>query len=296
MDGFGFDALTRRLAGASSRRQLMRTFAGAVGAGLLARGAETARPAGAADACGSADLRECIRHAAEYRAYYTKTVCDSFRRTHAGRGGHAAYAGCVIQAARTERWLIEHCRKTGGCEQGRSCCGGACIDTGSDAANCGACGQACGGGQICVFGACECPDGLTLCDGACVDTFSDSNNCRVCGVVCGECDTCQHGYCLPQTCDGDGTCCQSACYPPCPGSQYRDPASCGCTCLNGEEPCGDFCCGVGKSCCPDKLAGKACRDTDPACGGCRFSCGDLCCELDERCRRNADYSYQCVGD
>lgn len=38
------------------------------------------------------------------------------------------------------------------------CCDGQCLNTGSDRANCGQCGKACGIGQICHLGQCVCND------------------------------------------------------------------------------------------------------------------------------------------
>ena len=43
------------------------------------------------------------------------------------------------------------------CAQGQVVCGGVCVDTQSDDANCGSCGNACGGGSTCSNGACELP-------------------------------------------------------------------------------------------------------------------------------------------
>ena len=42
------------------------------------------------------------------------------------------------------------------CPGGGDLCGTACVDTASDAANCGGCGAACGAGEGCVSGVCQC--------------------------------------------------------------------------------------------------------------------------------------------
>ncbi len=57
-------------------------------------------------------------------------------------------------------------------------------DLNADAANCGACGRACGAGVRCVAGACGCPPGKTDCNGECVDLKSDDKNCSACGRAC----------------------------------------------------------------------------------------------------------------
>ena len=43
----------------------------------------------------------------------------------------------------------------GVCTGGRTACGSACVDTASDRANCGACGNACVTGRSCIEGACD---------------------------------------------------------------------------------------------------------------------------------------------
>ena len=70
-----------------------------------------------------------------------------------------------------------------GCPSGTDACPGGCFDLRSDAANCGACGQTCIGGE-CRKTACRCPAGTRLCGGACLPTDADLANCGGCGVVC----------------------------------------------------------------------------------------------------------------
>jgi hypothetical protein len=67
-----------------------------------------------------------------------------------------------------------------------SFCGGQCIPTSSDPANCGACGTTCTGGTACSGGVCSstCMAGLTACNGACVDLGSSDDDCGACGNKC----------------------------------------------------------------------------------------------------------------
>lgn len=45
------------------------------------------------------------------------------------------------------------------CAEGQLDCGGVCIDTCCDNANCGGCGIVCTSGQTCFEGVCDCPSG-----------------------------------------------------------------------------------------------------------------------------------------
>ncbi len=86
----------------------------------------------------------------------------------------------------------------------------ACVDTMSDARNCGGCGTVCGSNASCVSGICECNAGATLCGKTCVDTTSDARNCRDCGRTCGPDQTCTASECVPAVscagCVQDGIC------------------------------------------------------------------------------------------
>jgi hypothetical protein len=133
------------------------------------------------------------------------------------------------------------CRRSGG--RG-TCCGGSCVDLGSDQSNCSACGYACtfycdpegcgalstpceGGcpdGSACYAGGCapsSCTgknDGsacvaengglLVCCGGSCSDTSSDGRNCGGCGLSCVYPDQCILGTCgLLVACQGNGDRC-----------------------------------------------------------------------------------------
>src|SRR6516162_4858975 len=59
-------------------------------------------------------------------------------------------------------------------------CPGACVDTSTDAANCGGCGHVCGAAQTCRSGTCSCPNGQLACGRSCVDAATDATNCGGC--------------------------------------------------------------------------------------------------------------------
>src|SRR5262249_11329982 len=63
-------------------------------------------------------------------------------------------------------------------------CGGICVDTLTNVANCNGCGNACAVGGVCQSGSCGCPGSETECGGKCVDTASDDQNWGGCGTVC----------------------------------------------------------------------------------------------------------------
>ncbi len=92
-----------------------------------------------------------------------------------------------------------------GCPIGETECAGQCVDTDSDNANCGACGNVCDVLLQCITGVCSCPGGLELCSGQCIDVSGgDPDNCGGCGIACGLGETCVSGSCqCPYTtCDG----------------------------------------------------------------------------------------------
>jgi hypothetical protein len=69
-------------------------------------------------------------------------------------------------------------------------CSGVCVDTRTDVSHCGACGNACTGGRVCVAGACVCRAGRSDCSGVCLATGAACSAgvgaCMRAGTV--ECD------------------------------------------------------------------------------------------------------------
>mgnify|MGYP001585143903 CR=1 FL=1 len=84
-----------------------------------------------------------------------------------------------------------------GCPGGTVLCGGACVNTSSDHANCGGCGNACDRFEVCYGGTCmlECPSGLSDCSGDCVDIETDRMHCGSCEKACGTDVPCIDGVC-----------------------------------------------------------------------------------------------------
>lgn len=84
-------------------------------------------------------------------------------------------------------------------------CGGACVNTQTNATHCGGCDIVCGAGESCVGGVCECTAGST-CDGACVDLNTDSSHCGACGVSCATNAICVAAQCRCPGGNGDRGC------------------------------------------------------------------------------------------
>jgi hypothetical protein len=66
----------------------------------------------------------------------------------------------------------------------------------TDAANCGACGNACALNEVCNAGVCACPADATVCSGVCTLNQTDVNNCGACGNVCPAGKSCANGVCI----------------------------------------------------------------------------------------------------
>jgi hypothetical protein len=87
------------------------------------------------------------------------------------------------------------------CTGSRVRCGNQCVDTKTDAANCGQCGNACTSGSgataTCSNSTCSvaCNGGLSTCGGACVDTQTNDAHCGKCDKPCGNKKKCVNGRC-----------------------------------------------------------------------------------------------------
>ncbi|MFN8663415.1 MAG: hypothetical protein U0075_16110 [Thermomicrobiales bacterium] len=131
------------------------------------------------------------------------------------------------------------------CKGGTTKCGKQCFNLQSDNLNCGACGNACSGGQSCSGGACTCPASQTFLAGACIPRFG----CTL------DLDTCTFGKkaCPEFTNESDARCYVSSDGEPFCGTNFTcDAVAPGGTCPTvGSEartfiPC-SLCVGTGET-------------------------------------------------
>jgi len=157
---------------------------------------------------------------------------------------------------------------TNACGNGSTLCGGTCVSTQNDNANCGACGTACTSGQVCSQGKCaaSCGGGTKLCGSTCADTKNDPQNCGGCGTKCGAGEVCSNGAC-GSTCSSGQTFCGGDGGSPYCANTKTDNANCG---------------GCGTTC----GAGQVCND-----GSCTNSCGGDDAGTDTLCTPEAGAPY-----
>jgi hypothetical protein len=106
------------------------------------------------------------------------------------------------------------------CTDGTTECGGVCVDTSSDAQNCGSCGRACSAPK----------DGTTTCEASqCVSHCASGRH--LCGATCAS----DHDV---ATCGASCT----PCSPPANATATCDGTQCGFTCNSGYVPCDQGCC------------------------------------------------------
>jgi hypothetical protein len=84
------------------------------------------------------------------------------------------------------------------CTPPLSLCSGGCVNTQSNNANCGTCGNVCPAtAPLCSAGMClaSCGTGLTPCNGSCANLMTETANCGSCGNACAPGQSCTAGVC-----------------------------------------------------------------------------------------------------
>lgn len=112
--------------------------------------------------------------------------------------------GCGYKCGPLVACVNSICTPLGTADAGPACptapyvtpCGGSCVDTTTDHANCGTCFHSCAVDQSCVASACECPGSESFCSSKCTDTMTDSANCGACGAACMTHEVCSGGGCV----------------------------------------------------------------------------------------------------
>jgi hypothetical protein len=175
---------------------------------------------------------------------------------------------CPSGQACSDDTCVPSCDVTHPCTGGTQCCGGACVDVQTSAANCGACGSKCAppnASGTCKSGTCaigDCVDGFADCDGKVAtgceaSVAADPLNCGKCGAKC-------------SSVHGTATCVAS---------------TCSVTCDLGYADC-------------DHDASNGC-ETDLAhdpknCGACGASPAEICNGKDDNCNGLVDETFACV--
>lgn len=191
MDGDRFDAVTKALAGASTRRGALRLLAGGALAGALARldpGGAAAQDVGAAHCVPNGTICTGRKRLGTRHRHSCRDCCSGFTRVGAGAARRCS------------------CRPDGVSCGGSAakCCSGVCGADGT----CGDPGAACRAGEQCSGGRC-CPTGSGACPGnpvGCLSPETCSNGGPVCcselgqgaAILCGTPEgQCPEGYAPP---------------------------------------------------------------------------------------------------
>ncbi len=249
-----FDAWTRALGAATSRRQVLKGVLGGVLAAVVGRSVE---PAVVDAAPGSGcSVRACERKVSQFFTTCVEgcAVSGALRRTRDPRIKAYCRSNCYLAS----KALSEQCQHNGGCfGNDGTCCTDQCVDLDTDPNNCGGCGHACPEGHACVDGQCQCEDDQAYCGNQCVYTQTDNNNCGACGHTCTGCETCLGGECQPLNCGSGQVCCQHLCIPACQGGP-PDPNTCLCDVCDGQA--NGLSCGPEQVCCNQHCMSEACPD------------------------------------
>ena len=148
--------------------------------------------------------------------------------------GSDAPASCTPACTNGSTCVAGVCRCGAGmCAGASTCCGTACVDTQTNAANCGSCGMVCPTGRACTAGSCavmcsvSCPAGTTCSGALCLcGTGPGARACAggesCCGGACARTDTSANCGACGRTCAGSEECCGGTCR-----NTNADRANCG---------------------------------------------------------------------
>jgi hypothetical protein len=257
MNASRFDRLARHLADSTTRRVAVIGFGGGLLAPLISDG----------------DI-EAKQHRGNHRG----------RRGGAPRGRKDA----ARDGDRRAGVGAEKKKKKKKCPGGTTRCGAGCVNTTSDAGNCGRCGAACAAGQACQGGTCTCNGERCAgcCDGTTCQPGASDEQCGAGGIACLACPAgqpCCDGACRDLSTDVKHC---GACGNACPGQTAN-------ACVEGVCRCfGRAACPEGWRCCPDGEAGPGCyllTHNVSSCG----SCGNVC--DDEKANRCTEGVCTCNG-
>ncbi len=188
---------------------------------------------------------------------------------------HCGACNRVCAVANATAACVSGACTVGMCDAGYADCDGSVtngceVNTAVDESNCGTCGAACPGGQLCSAGVClaNCATGQTGCAGVCRDLATDNTNCGACGRACAGGTFCVAGACV---CPVGQTSCSGTCRAT--QTDNNHCGACGIVCATGQVCSGGVC---GTTCAsPTVNCSGLCRDraTDPNnCGACGTVC------------------------
>jgi formylglycine-generating enzyme required for sulfatase activity len=123
-------------------------------------------------------------------------ACDD--RTDTCEGGRVCRDNCQIRGLCGDQVIMNAQGYEQSCPNAPESfgCGGRCVDTLGDPANCGGCGVACDPrGETCEAGTCALREGFERCGGEVVNLQTDRENCGRCGVACARNEVCDGGAC-----------------------------------------------------------------------------------------------------
>jgi len=211
------------------------------------------------------------------------------------------------------------------CPAGQVVCEGVCTAIRVDARHCGACGQACAGGERCEDGVCRlvCPAGQSPCVGAdgaaaCATLATDRSHCGACGIACTTGQLCAAGRCTLSCASGEATCtppggaatCANlqtdaahcgTCNRACSATERCIAGACVSSCAPSETACAGLCVDITRSDAHCGACGRACADGQtcvagacrPRCAAPAVLCGDQCDDVTVSARNCGACGQQC---